>query len=311
MSYILDFEEGDILLPRVLLTGRSGMVGRNFLEHPSISGFEVIAPNSLELNLLDFAQTLRFLVKYKPDIIIHAAGRVGGIQANIREPVRMLVDNLDMGRNLVLAAHDVGVHKLLFLGSSCMYPRETEQPMREENILNGALEETNEGYSLAKITVMRLCQYLNREGVQYKTIIPANLYGRYDNFDPSRSHLVAATIDKIHRAKDDVEIWGDGRAQREFLYAGDLADMLVRAVTHFDTLPEVMNVGTGVGCTVNELYGAVARVVGYTGRFHHDLSKPVGMMRKTVDVSKQKEWGWMPKTSLDDGLIQAYASYLQ
>ncbi|MGZ8261459.1 MAG: NAD-dependent epimerase/dehydratase family protein, partial [Methylotenera sp.] len=236
---------------RILLTGGGGMVGRNVLEHPSIDEFEVLAPRSNELNLLDFKAVQAYLHKYQPDLVIHAAGKVGGIQANMREPVSFLMDNLDMGRNIVWAAHQCGIKRLINLGSSCMYPRNHAEPLCEEMVLKGELEPTNEGYALAKVVTARLCDYIMREDntYQYKTLIPCNIYGRNDKFDPAYSHLVPAIIHKVHLAKQSgqkiVEIWGDGTARREFMYAGDLADAIVHAISNFDTLPTYMNVGLG------------------------------------------------------------------
>ena len=302
---------------RVLLTGGSGLVGRNFLEHPAIREFDLLAPRSDELNLLDDRAVEAYLREKRPDIVIHAAGRVGGIQANIREPVRFLMDNLDMGRNIVWAARSTGVKHLLNLGSSCMYPRNAPNPLHEDMVLKGELEPTNEGYALAKVVTARLCEYTSREDAsyQYKTLIPCNVYGRHDKFDPSHSHLVPAIIHKIHEAKlsgsAPVEIWGDGTARREFMYAGDLADCLVESVRHFDTLPDTMNVGIGEDASINEYYETVAEVIGYDGQFKHDLTKPVGMMRKLVSTDKAQAWGWRAKTSLRDGIAKTYDYYLQ
>lgn len=302
---------------RILLTGGGGMVGRNFLEHPDMAEHEVLAPRSSELDLLDVAGVAHYLERHHPDVVVHAAGRVGGIHANMREPVRFLTENWDMGRNLVLASRAAGVTKLLNLGSSCMYPRNAPNPLREEMILQGELEPTNEGYALAKISVMRLCQYVCREEPQnqYKTLIPCNIYGPYDKFDPASSHLIPAIIDKVHLARlrglDEVTIWGDGEARREFMYAGDLAGCMIRALRHFDSLPEVMNVGIGGDLTINEYYRMVAEVVGYTGGFEHDLSKPVGMKQKLVAIDRATAWGWKAGTSLRDGVELTYRYYLE
>lgn len=302
---------------RILLTGGSGMVGGNLLEHPAIDEFELLAPRSSELDLLDYDAVLEYLLQHRPDMVIHAAGKVGGIQANMREPVGFLMDNLDMGCNMVRAAHRAGVRRLLNLGSSCMYPRNSTEPLREEMVLKGELEPTNEGYALAKVVTARLCEYIARENpdFHYKTLIPCNLYGRHDSFDPAHSHLVPAIIHKIHTAKraglDSVEIWGDGTARREFMYAGDLADCLVEAVRRFDTLPATMNVGLGEDVSINEYYSIAGAVIGYSGKFHHDLSKPVGMLRKLVSVEQSLAWGWRAKTDLREGLRKTYDYYLQ
>jgi len=302
---------------RILLTGGGGMVGRHFLQHPHIGDFEVIAPPSRQLDLLDSQAVGVWLEKTRPDLVIHCAGRVGGIQANIREPVRFLLDNLDMGRNLIGAARAAGIKRLLNLGSSCMYPRNAPNPLREEMVLTGELEPTNEGYALAKIVTARLCEYVSRETPEYryKTLIPCNVYGPHDKFDPANSHLVPAVIRKIHEAVqtklEQVEIWGDGSARREFMYAGDLADCLYHAVTRFDTLPDTMNVGVGQDATINEYYRTAAEVVGFGGHFVHDLTKPVGMKQKLVATGKADKWGWRAKTSLREGMEITYQFFLQ
>ena len=302
---------------KILLTGAGGMVGRNFLEHPHINSFKVLAPSSKELDLRDFASVSAYLDKHGPDMVIHAAGKVGGIQANMGEPVRFLLENLDMGRNIVWASQQKGVKRLINLGSSCMYPRNHNEPMGEELVLKGELEPTNEGYALAKIVTARLCEYVTREDAtfQYKTLIPCNLYGRHDKFDPAHSHLIPAIIHKVQLAKiagaEQVEIWGDGTARREFMYAGDLADALFRAVNEFDTLPMMMNVGLGHDYSINEYYQVAADVMGYRGSFVHDLTKPVGMMRKLVNVDRQQSWGWAAEHTLRSGIEKTYEFYLK
>jgi GDP-L-fucose synthase len=293
------------------------MVGRNVCEHPAAQQYELLAPSSSELNLLDSVSVSDYVKSNKPDMIIHCAGVVGGIQANIKEPVRFLISNLDMGRNIVMAAQEAGVHKLLNLGSSCMYPREAQNPLKEESVLTGELEPTNEGYALAKVAVARLCEYVCRENesYHYKTLIPCNLYGRHDKFDPKQSHMVPAIIHKLHEAKvrgeSEVEIWGDGTARREFMYSTDLANCIWQAADNFKSLPSTMNVGLGEDWSVNDYYQIAAEVVGYEGQFKHDLSKPVGMKQKLVDTSKQAKWGWTPKHSLKEGLKATYQFYLQ
>jgi GDP-L-fucose synthase len=302
---------------KILLTGATGMVGRNLLEHPRMNEFKVFAPNSHELDLRDFNVVQSYLDKYRPDMVIHAAGIVGGIHANIQEPVRFLLENLDMGRNIVWASRKAGIRRLINLGSSCMYPRNYSEPLTEEMVLKGELEPTNEGYALAKVVTARLCDYIMREDASFhfKTLIPCNVYGRFDKFDPARSHLVPAIIQKIHLAKQNnqkvVEIWGDGNARREFMYAGDLADALVRAIKEFESLPSTMNVGLGYDYSINEYYQAAADAMGYNGEFVHDLTKPVGMLRKLVSVERQKSWGWSARSGLREGIKETYQFYLK
>lgn len=299
----------------VLLTGGSGMVGQNILEHPSVSELNIVAPVNSELDLTDYEEVVDYVKSLSPDIIIHAAGKVGGIQANIANPVDFLVKNIDMGRNIVLSARQAGVKKLLNLGSSCMYPRNAPNPLEEEMILQGEPEPTNEGYALAKILTERLCRYINTEDPEYvyKTLIPCNLYGRHDKFDPKHSHLIPAIIHKIQNAIQadhaPVEIWGDGTARREFMYAGDFADAVICSIDHFDSLPMVMNIGTGCDYTINEYYTTVTEVMGYKGSFTHDLSKPTGMKQKLVSIEKQQVWGWMPNVSLAEGIKETYRFY--
>lgn len=301
---------------RILLTGSSGMVGSNVMEHVEATRHELITPSSKALDMRSLQAVEHYLHEHRPDLVIHAAGRVGGIQANMREPVAFLLDNLDIGRNIVAAARAAGVRRLINLGSSCMYPRHTANPIPENAVLTGELEPTNEGYALAKIAVARLCQYISSETpeYQYKTLLPCNLYGRHDKFDPRHSHMVPAIIHKLHQAKlqrlPNVDIWGDGTARREFMYTGDLADCIWQAVNNFTALPAMTNVGLGHDLTVNEYYRVAADVIGYCGEFVHDLSKPVGMKQKLVDVTRADTWGWKARTSLEEGLTLTYQHYL-
>ena len=302
---------------KLLITGGGGMVGRNLRAHPGLADWGVFSPGSAELDLTDTAATFAYFQRLRPDFVIHCAGKVGGIQANIAAPVDFLTLNTDMGRNVILAARAAGVKSLLNLASSCIYPRFGHNPLSEDMVLGGELEPTNEGYAIAKIFALRLCQYVQREdpSLHYKTFIPCNLYGPFDHFDPKSSHLVPAVIRKVHDAKvqglDTVEIWGDGTARREFMYAGDLAEAMVKAVGDFPAVPDIMNVGLGFDYSINDYYAAVAQVIGWSGRFVHDTTKPVGMKQKLVDVSRQTTWGFAPATALHDGIAKTYAYFLE
>lgn len=302
---------------RLFITGGGGMVGRNLREHPAIAGWDVLAPGRAELDLTDAAALRRWFAGNRPDAVIHSAGLVGGIQANMARPVDFLAVNATIGQNVILAAREAGVTRFLNLASTCMYPRSAEGALTEDMVLSGELEPTNEGYAIAKILATRLCQYIRHEdaSLQYKTLIPCNLYGRHDKFDPAQSHLVPAIIHKVHEAKrkgaETVEIWGDGTARREFLYAADLADAALRALDDIDSIPDLMNVGLGHDHSINEYYATVADVIGWSGRFVHDLTRPVGMKRKLSDVERLRDWGWQAPTSLQEGLRQTYDFYLE
>ena len=293
---------------KILVTGGNGMVGKNILEHPEAAQHVLLSPSSSELNLRDYIAVNAFLKKHQPDFIIHSAGLVGGIQANIARPVDFLVYNLDMGRNIIMAAQENGIKRLMNMASSCMYPRETQNPLQEELILKGELEPTNEGYAIAKVVATRLCEYIVKENpeLQYKTVIPCNLYGKYDKFSREHSHLVPAVIKKIYEAKQnnatEIDIWGDGLARREFMYAGDLADFVFYAIEKFDQMPQNINVGLGFDYTINEYYQTIANVIGFEAKFVHDLSKPTGMKQKLIDDSKLKQFGWQHQTSLEEGI---------
>ena len=302
---------------KIFLTGNTGMVGKNILEHPKASEHTFLTPLRQDLNLEDKEAVNAYVKTHQPDLIIHAAGLVGGIQANMAQPVNFLVKNLDIGRNVIMAGQQNRVKQVLNLSSSCMYPRLAQNPLQEELILKGELEPTNEGYALAKIVSTRLCEYINSEDdfFQYKTIIPCNLYGRHDTFSPQHSHMIPAVIKKIHDAKitndASVGIWGTGEARREFMFAEDLADFVFYALEHFSDLPQNTNVVLGKDWTINEYYQTVAKVIGYTGEFIHDTSKPTGMMQKLIDDTKLKAFGWQAQTSLEEGIQKTIEWFIE
>ena len=300
---------------KILLTGSNGMVGKNILDHNSAINYNFLTPSSKDLNLLNYQDVKNYITIHQPDFVIHAAGKVGGIQANIKEPVSFLVDNIDMGRNIIMAAKNNNIKNLLNLASSCMYPRNAENPLSESLILKGELEPTNEGYAIAKIMSTRLCEYIVKEdgSMNYKTVIPCNLYGKYDKFHPKNSHMIPAVISKIHNAKlsnaSEISIWGDGNSRREFMYAEDLADFIFYALTNFDKMPQNINVGLGHDFSINEYYSEIAKLLDYKGEFSHDLTKPTGMKQKLIDDTKLKEFGWESGTTLTEGLSKTIGYY--
>jgi GDP-L-fucose synthase len=303
-------------LKKILITGANGMVGRNIAEYSKAQNYILLTPSSKELDLLNRSSIDNYLELNKPDIIIHCAGIVGGIQANMKNPVKFLVENTQIGLNIIMASKEAGIKQFLNMSSSCMYPRKAINPLGEALILKGELEPTNEGYALAKITSTRLCEYINKEddSFKYKTVIPCNLYGKYDKFDPKHSHMLPAVIKKIYEAKEaniDSDIWGTGEARREFMYAEDLADFIYFALENFDKMPQNINVGLGEDYTINEYYETISKIIGYKGNFVHDLTKPIGMKQKLIDDTKLKEFGWKHQTSLEDGIKKIYQYYLK
>lgn len=300
---------------KIYISGGNGMVGRNISSNPDVARHDLLLPGSKVLNLMDYDSVLAFLKENMPDMIIHCAGKVGGIQANMKNMTDFFYYNAVMGLNLVRAAFTLGIKKVINLSSSCTYPKDLGRPLTEEDFLLAPLEPTNEGYALAKICVLKLCDYITREheGYLYKTLVPCNLYGKWDKFGEENAHMIPSIIRKIHKAKEkdlhEIMIWGDGKARREFMCARDLADCVARAITNFTALPNIMNVGLGFDYTVNEYYETAARVMGYDGVFSHDLTKPVGMNQKLLDITKQKAWGWEGKISLEDGIKETYEYY--
>jgi GDP-L-fucose synthase len=307
----------DLNKKKLFLTGGNGLVGRNIQEHPRSAKWTIFAPTKKELDLIDASAVSNWIEKNKPHMVIHAAGLVGGIKANLENPVRFLEENVTMGRNVLMASRNNHVKNFINLGSTCMYPHSIDAPLTEDLILTGELEPTNEGYALAKLFTTKLCQYIHQENsdMEYKTLIPCNLYGRYDDFDPETSHLVAAIIKKIYTAKINnlkvIDVWGDGAARREFLYAGDLADAILLAAENLGPLPNLMNIGFGSDYSINEYYELAASVIDWKGKLQHNLDMPVGMRQKLSGLSLQRKWGWTAKMSLRQGMQQTYQYFLE
>jgi GDP-L-fucose synthase len=302
---------------KILITGSNGMVGRNLLENVEITKHDILKPASSELNLLNFSDIHAYFKKTTPEMIIHCAGKVGGIQANMKDMYNFFTDNALMGINLIKAAKEYGIKKFLNLSSSCTYPRNYQNPLKEEYILQAELEPTNEGYAIAKLSILKMCEYVSKEypEYQYKTFIPCNLYGRWDKFDEANSHMIPAVIKKIYNAViselPEIEIWGDGTARREFMDASDLASCIANAIENFDDVPHIMNVGLGFDYSINEYYETIKKILGYKGSFTHNVSRPVGMKQKLLDTHLQTQWGWQPKITLEQGIKRTYQFFLE
>lgn len=312
-------------MKKIFVAGHRGMVGSAICRQlQKKSDAEIIIRARAELDLCDQSAVNEFMTIEKPDEVILAAAKVGGIHANNTYPAEFIYQNLQIQNNVIHAAHVNDVQKLLFLGSSCIYPRAVEQPMREDALLTGVLEPTNEPYAIAKIAGIKMCESYNRQyGRDYRSVMPTNLYGAGDNYHPENSHVVPALIRRFHEAKendhDEVVVWGSGAPMREFLYVDDMADasLFVHNLEHTiyaeNTEPLLchINVGTGVDVTINELAQTVKDVVGFHGELKFDTSKPDGTMRKLMNVSKLCELGYVAPTSLRLGLELAYADFIQ
>ena len=296
---------------RIFVTGHRGMVGSALVRRLEAGGHSgLITRSRSQLDLLDQAAVRRFLLESKPDYIFIAAARVGGIQANNLYRADFLFENLMIEANLIQGAHAAGVQRLMFLGSSCIYPRDCAQPIKEDYLLTGPLEPTNEPYAIAKIAGIKLCESYNRQhGRQYVSVMPTNLYGPNDNYDLASSHVLPALLRKAHEAKarGDAEyvVWGSGKPRREFLYVDDLADACVHLMeTGYDG--PLVNIGTGTDVTIRELAETVMQTVGYEGRIVFDASKPDGTPRKLLDVSRLAALGWRARMPLAEGIRRAY-----
>jgi GDP-L-fucose synthase len=304
---------------RIYLAGHTGLVGGAILRTLHEAGYEQLVCRDLrELDLTDQHATRRFFEQERPEVVIVAAARVGGILANWEQPWEFVYQNLQIETNVIGEAHAAGVQKLIFLGSSCIYPREAPQPLREEYLLTGPLEETNRPYAIAKIAGIELCRSLNREyGRDYLSLMPTNLYGPGDNFDLTSSHVLPALIRKFHEGKageGPVRLWGSGRPLREFLYVDDVGRAVVFCLerVHASDVPDgMLNVGCGEDLAIRDLAALVQRVVGYEGPVEWDASKPDGTPRKLMDVSRLRGLGWQPRVGLEDGVRLAYDWYLE
>lgn len=301
---------------RIFVAGHNGMVGSALVRSLRRSGFnELLLKSKAELDLTRQADVERFFAENKPEYVFIAAAKVGGLMANKTYRADFITINLQIQTNLIHAAHQHGVKKLLFMASSCIFPRECPQPMKEDSLWTSRLEPTNAPYAVAKLSGIEMCRaYHDQHGAKFFSVIPCNLYGENDNYHPENSHVMAALISKVHRAKTEgaasVPLWGTGTPRRELLYVDDLADASVWLMQNYEE-PDPINVGYGTDFSIRELIETVCDVLGYTGTLDFDPTKPDGVMRKLLDSSRMQALGWRPQTTLRDGIAKSYADYLK
>ena len=301
---------------KVWITGGSGMVGKNLVEHSKSINYQILIPTRYELDLRNKEAIVNWLSAERPDCVIHAAGKVGGIHANIAHPTEFLSENVEMGVNVITSCIKSGINKLINLGSSCMYPKEAQNPLKVESLLTSPLETTNEGYALSKIVCQKLCEYHSKQNVNsdFKTLIPCNIYGKYDSFNEEDSHLIPSIIKKVYEAKlngnNQIKVWGKGTVRREFMYAEDLADAIWFCLENIDKLQNSTNIGLGYDFTVLEYYKIVSEILDYKGTYKMELNKPEGMKQKIVDIEAITKMGWKHKTDIRKGIQLTYDYFL-
>ena len=301
---------------QIFVAGHRGLVGSAIVRKLNESGFSnLVTRTRAELDLRDATAVHDFLAEARPTVVMLAAATVGGIKANNDFPVNFLLDNLQIQNNVISASYKAGVAKLLFLGSSCIYPKFAPQPIPESALLTGSLEPTNEAYAIAKITGIKLCQaYARQHGANFISAMPTNLYGPHDNFDLASSHVLPALLRKAHEAKirgeEKITVWGSGLARREFLHVDDMADACLFLVQSYNS-PEIINIGSGEDISILELATLICEVVDYRGVLEWDTTKPDGTPRKLLDVSKLQKLGWKPGISLRKGIADTYEWFLE
>ena len=302
---------------KIYVAGHKGLVGSAICRKLQREGFSnIVVRTKQELNLENQRLTEEFFAAEKPEYVFLAAAKVGGIMANSTYPAEFIYSNLAVQNNVIKASHQFGIKKLLFLGSSCIYPKFAPQPMKEEHLLTSPLEPTNEAYAIAKIAGLKMCRYFNEQyGTNYISVMPTNLYGPNDNYDPENSHVLPALILKFHKAKienhPDVTLWGTGSPRREFLHADDLADAVVFLMEKYDykDIGEIVNIGCGEDVTIKELAETVKRIVGFEGPLNWDTERPDGTPRKLLDISRIRALGWQPNITLDQGIASVYEDF--
>ncbi len=303
---------------KIMITGSNGMVGKCLINNLRNLGYtNLYTPTSKELNLKQQFDVEQYFLINKFDYVFHLAAKVGGIQANIKSPATFLYDNLMIESNVIEAARKYSVKKLLFLGSSCIYPKDCTQPMKEEYLLTGKPEPTNEGYAIAKIVGLKLCEYYNKEyNTNFISLMPCNIYGFNDHFETEKSHVISALITKFHNAKINqdasVEVWGTGNARREFIFVEDVANAAIYFMNNYNynDLLTFLNIGIGSDVSIKELAETIKKVTNYKGEIIFNTEKPEGMARKVMDVSKAASFGWKADTQLTEGLKKTYEWYL-
>ena len=303
---------------KIYIAGHRGLVGSAIKRELERKGYtNIIGKTHAELDLTDSKAVAEFFEREKPDWVIQAAAKVGGILGNNTYPVEFMLENLKIQNNIIENSYKNKVEKLMFLGSSCIYPKNTPQPMKEEYLLSDYLEKTNEGYALAKICGIKLCNYYNREyGTNYMSVMPCNLYGIGDNYHPKNAHVIPMLIRRFHEAKvqnlPETTVWGTGTPRREFLFADDLAEAVVFLMENKDAkdVGEFINIGSGFDMPISEIIEKIKETIGYKGKLVYDKTKPDGTMLKLMDISKINKLGWKTKTKFEDGLKIAYEDFL-
>ena len=299
------------MLKRILITGSSGMLGKSLIKRIN---YKIFTPNRKKLNLYNFSKIKKYIKKNKINFVIHCAAKVGGIQDNIKNQLSYLVENVNINKNVIMASYESGIKNFINIGSSCIYPKNMKTRISEKLIFKGNFEPTNEGYAISKFLSIKICKFISeRDGYNYKTLVPTNLYGPNDNYNLDKSHLLAAIIKKLSEAKKkknrNIEIWGDGKARREFMYVSDLSDAILFTIKNFKKIPNVLNIGTGKDYTVESYYKKASKIIFPGAKFYFNKKKPSGMRRKLLDVSVSKKLGWQAKVSLNDGIKKTYKDY--